>query len=71
VGPSRSPTGIFSWHCSTTTGGQKLGRGTFKSGWWPLSRTRMRTPISLSVLSSVKVRSSLGCRPRKRAGRKR
>ncbi len=35
------------------------------------SRTRMRTPISLSVLSSVKVRSSLGCRPRQRAGRKR
>jgi hypothetical protein len=35
------------------------------------SRTRMRTPISVIVSSSVKVRSSVGFRPRQGTGRKR
>jgi hypothetical protein len=45
-------------------GGPKLGRGTFTRGYRQNSRTRMRTPISVIVWSSVKVRSSVGFRPR-------
>ncbi len=71
MGPSRSPKGIFFWHFSTTTGGQKLGRGTLTPGWRKNSRTRMRTPITVSISSSVKLRSSRGFRPRQGAGRNR
>jgi len=45
-----------------------LGRGTLTRGRRQNSRTRMRNPV---IVSSMKVRSSVGFRPRQGSGRKR